>query len=639
MATERLRVILEMAAGQYKQEAKQAASATGQISKEAATAGTSTRGMGRQMSSTGSLLRGPLVLGALVGVGAAIKGAIDVAEEMESQYAITEQVIARTGGAANLTADEIRELSSRQVGLTGVNKALVTEANNVLLTFKKIRDEVGEGNNIFERTSTVVLDVATVMGTSAPAAAKQLGKALNDPVAQLSALGEAGLTFTEQQKDQIKALVQSGDLLSAQKLILAELESQVGGTAAAAADASDKISNSVAKMAEAGGKVLLPFLDITANILQRITGITDHLDVLAQTSGQGRNSATLLAGALHLVSQELDRGQEGFKFSERLDEFERKARKLAASAELPISELQKLRDGLDGLVANERLTGEEAAILADILDTQLAAALDEIVGSDMDQTLITRFKPAVEEFAESVGTSGDRARYASERIKALAAQNRDLANSFLEAADPAFAAASAVERHTSAVEARTEVYADSKSSAEDLARADLEVAETALAAQGALNAFGEAGVQGSISALAAALDVPRDKAAEILETLGLIDGLEVTAVVNVSQRGTVSIPGTRIGGITERAGGGRLAARQPAVVGERGPELWIPDHAGTVIPNHRLASVTNSPTTTTNINVNYPQHKENDILSGVQRAVLMTGLQRSAEVTPEFTGT
>lgn len=48
-----------------------------------------------------------------------------------------------------------------------------------------------------------------------------------------------------------------------------------------------------------------------------------------------------------------------------------------------------------------------------------------------------------------------------------------------------------------------------------------------------------------------------------------------------------------IGEITQRQGGGPLAAGQPSIVGESGPELFIPKRAGTVIPNGRGGSTVN----------------------------------------------
>jgi hypothetical protein len=39
------------------------------------------------------------------------------------------------------------------------------------------------------------------------------------------------------------------------------------------------------------------------------------------------------------------------------------------------------------------------------------------------------------------------------------------------------------------------------------------------------------------------------------------------------------------------ADGGRPAPGEIALIGERGPELWVPDAAGTIIPNHMIANI------------------------------------------------
>jgi phage-related minor tail protein len=45
-----------------------------------------------------------------------------------------------------------------------------------------------------------------------------------------------------------------------------------------------------------------------------------------------------------------------------------------------------------------------------------------------------------------------------------------------------------------------------------------------------------------------------------------------------------------IGAFPARAGGGPVGAGQTYMVGERGPELFRPSSAGTIIPNHKLAN-------------------------------------------------
>jgi hypothetical protein len=44
-----------------------------------------------------------------------------------------------------------------------------------------------------------------------------------------------------------------------------------------------------------------------------------------------------------------------------------------------------------------------------------------------------------------------------------------------------------------------------------------------------------------------------------------------------------------IAGLGRRASGGPVSARRPYIVGEIGPELFIPEGAGTIIPNDKIA--------------------------------------------------
>jgi phage-related minor tail protein len=63
-------------------------------------------------------------------------------------------------------------------------------------------------------------DMSVALGTDASGSAIQLGKALNDPIKGVAALQKVGVSFTESQKEQIKTLVETGDTLGAQKIIL-----------------------------------------------------------------------------------------------------------------------------------------------------------------------------------------------------------------------------------------------------------------------------------------------------------------------------------------------------------------------------------------------------------------------------------
>jgi hypothetical protein len=228
------------------------------------------RGAGRGMGVMGG---GAAKLGAILGGAVLIGGAkkaIGRAEEMGSAYAATEQIIKSTGGAAGLTGQQIKGMAAELSLSTGVDKAAIVEGQNLLLTFKNIREEAGEGNDVFSRTQEVMLDLAAVMKTDAKSSALQLGKALNDPIKGVSQLQRIGVTFTDTQKEQIRLFQEGGDMAAAQGIILGELESQVGGVAAATADSTAKISNAWKEVQEQIGNVLLPAVDALVPAFQAV---------------------------------------------------------------------------------------------------------------------------------------------------------------------------------------------------------------------------------------------------------------------------------------------------------------------------------------------------------------------------------
>jgi methyl-accepting chemotaxis protein len=212
----------------------------------------------------GVLKKGALKLGAAFGasyLAGQIGQAVSRAEDVQSAFEVAEQIIKQTGGAAGVTAGQVQTLSEKIQDQTAYDKLLVAEGANVVLTFKNIRDSAGEGNDVFTRTVELLPDMAEVMQVDMVSASKMFGKALNDPIAGMAGLARAGVQFSEDQKKAIRAMVESGDLLGAQKLMLEEIESQIGGTAAASADATDKIANSFKEMQEAIGNAVLPIVE------------------------------------------------------------------------------------------------------------------------------------------------------------------------------------------------------------------------------------------------------------------------------------------------------------------------------------------------------------------------------------------
>lgn len=164
----------------------------------------------------------------IVGFGAA---AVKAFTEEEDAIARLTAGLRANGGQANVTADEIRNLASQLQRVTTFGDEATISAAALLTTFHQVRNEMGEGNDVFNRTIIAAQDLAAAMGIDLQSATMQLAKALENPTIGLTALTRTGTTFTEQQREMIRTLVESGRQLEAQKMILDVVESQYKGTA------------------------------------------------------------------------------------------------------------------------------------------------------------------------------------------------------------------------------------------------------------------------------------------------------------------------------------------------------------------------------------------------------------------------
>jgi hypothetical protein len=147
-------------------------------------------------------------------------------EELEQVTGRTQAVIASTGGVAGQSAGDIRKLAEEMENLSTNDDKAVQGAENMLLTF------TGIGPKAFRPATQAVIDLNAAMGGGDEGlqhTAIQVGKALNDPIKGVGALSRVGVSFTAQQKAQIKTLVDHNKTLDAQKIILAELNKEFGG--------------------------------------------------------------------------------------------------------------------------------------------------------------------------------------------------------------------------------------------------------------------------------------------------------------------------------------------------------------------------------------------------------------------------
>lgn len=207
---------------------------------------------------------------AAAGAGAAIVGKklIDAGENASTSNARIENITKSMGLFGKQSDDVARrlvKLAEKQAIATGVDQNAIKATQAKLLTFKELAKSADKAGGAFDRANAAAVDMAAAGFGEAEMNAVQLGKALNDPVKGITALTRSGITFSQKQQDVIKKLVETGKAGKAQDLILKAIEQQVGGTAKATANATDRIKVAFSQVAERLGTRLLPYFEQFAN--------------------------------------------------------------------------------------------------------------------------------------------------------------------------------------------------------------------------------------------------------------------------------------------------------------------------------------------------------------------------------------
>jgi hypothetical protein len=190
----------------------------------------------------------------------AIRGA-EAAEIADRRLLQVTESMDLFGKRAEIVTGRLSKFADTQELLTGVQAESIKQVQATLMTFGDLAKSADEVNGSFDRATKAALDLAAAGFGSAETNAIQLGKALNDPIKGLTALAKSGVTFTEAEKERIKVLVESNKIGEAQALILAAIEKQVGGTAAATVSSSARMEAAFGQVSDAVGLVLLPYLE------------------------------------------------------------------------------------------------------------------------------------------------------------------------------------------------------------------------------------------------------------------------------------------------------------------------------------------------------------------------------------------
>ncbi len=213
---------------------------------------------------------------------------VRAAKESADSIGQVNAALASMGTQAGRTSEQLAELAEAQMANSLIDDdVILREVTANLLTFGRI------AGSEFDRAQQAALDLSTRLGTDLTSATVQIGKALNDPVKGITALGRAGIQFSADQKAMIASLAETGDVAGAQRIILGELEKQFGGAAKAAreADPGAALTQSFANFQEEIGAKLLPLLPPLLAAVSRLVDLFGNLSPEVQ-------SAVLVVGAL-----------------------------------------------------------------------------------------------------------------------------------------------------------------------------------------------------------------------------------------------------------------------------------------------------------------------------------------------------
>lgn len=229
--------------------------------------------IGKQFNKAGKKMSMALTL-PLTGLAAASVKAFDTQAKAIAQV---EAGLRSTGNQVGYTSRQLQKMASdlQGVSLFG-DEDILKDVTAQLLTFTNISGAQ------FAKTQQAALDLATRLDGDLKSASIMLGKALNDPVANLSALSRAGIQFSEEQKNMVKSLVATNQIAKAQDLILEELAKQYGGSAQAAAQAGagglKQMNMAIGDLMESFGEVIndmiIPLAAKVKSLSERFQGLS-----------------------------------------------------------------------------------------------------------------------------------------------------------------------------------------------------------------------------------------------------------------------------------------------------------------------------------------------------------------------------
>lgn len=235
-------------------------------------------GIGSRLIAFGAIAkRGSLgaaaLFSSLAGGGVVIAKAIGAFDQLNLSLAKTEAILKATGKQAQLTAGIVNEIAANVARKTLANLEETRPVAAGLLSFRGI-----DSSNL-EEVLTLAQDVASTGFTDITNAGKLLGRAMEDPLANMDALRRVFIQLTPLQKEQVANFQNMGRGAEAAGVIFDVLRKKFGGVGEAQntglSGALDLLGQAWTELLESmGGGTLY---NIAVNSIEGITNVLDNL--------------------------------------------------------------------------------------------------------------------------------------------------------------------------------------------------------------------------------------------------------------------------------------------------------------------------------------------------------------------------
>ena len=500
-------------------------------------------------------------LGPLLSIGAAfatVGSAIGTFTARERDIEILRQGLVNLG-EGTVALNQLQEAANRLGNQTLFNQEEFTRGFNLLTSFRKI------GVNSYERVAQAAADIAQVNQVDVNTSFMQLAKALQDPERNLSNLNRSGIAFTKTQQDLIKELMKTNQTAEAHDMILQIVEESYNGLAQAAGEGLagdlDLLGETFRDMSETLGRQLEPAL------IASVKGLTQ----LIKAANDFMNSPIVEASAVIAGIALAAKGLPVLLAAVSLGLMKVAAAGGVVTIALNAIPFVAIATAIGAVVTQlSKQKKEQDAVTEAIKRGELAQlrALEADLGIKMAKEIA-----AINESTDKRSIAA-----AERRLALLKEQMRPIK----ERLDTAIQQNATTEEGNKNLEKANELLEKKQEAAKKLKEKFDQIGDSV--EQNLVQNLADA-VEGAQSLGDALSNVLKNLRRQLIE-------LAITQAVG----GIGGIVGDFLGNIFNpkpKAMGGSVSAGGSFLVGEKGPELFVPQKSGNIVPNHALGGSTN----------------------------------------------